>query len=233
MLQLKGLESGYGNKKVLNDIHCEIEEDSIVGIIGHNGAGKSTLLHTMFGLIRPWAGKIIYHGEDLSNQSVAARVQRGIRLLPSSHSIFPGLSVDENIRLVEEQVRSIQKGDMIFQAHSVYDLFPELQVKRKQPAGNLSGGQQRMLAVGMGLIGRPRLLLLDELSIGLAPALVQRILETLLSLSRQYHFGMVIVEQNVGELQAICDRLLIMRNGTFIEDRRAHEISVEELWELF
>jgi branched-chain amino acid transport system ATP-binding protein len=233
MLTLKNLVSGYGDKQVVNEVNLEVAKHNVVGIIGHNGAGKTTLLHTIFGLVAPWRGDILYNDENLSQRSAAHRVRKGIRLLPSSQSIFPGLSVDENMKLVKEQVQALQEEKMVFDAQAMYELFPELVPKRKALAGNLSGGQQRMLAVSMGLIGKPNLLLLDELSLGLAPALVQRILGTLLDLSRKHGFGMLIIEQSVGELQAICDRFVVMRNGSVISDQSAQDVTAEQLWELF
>ncbi len=196
MLEVEALEAGYGSIKVLHKISLRVERGQSVCLIGANGAGKSTLLRSLAGLLRPSAGRILIEGKEIANASASARLDYGITLVPEGRRVFAPMTVRENLemgayrRLWPRRDRGVAADmDMVF------DLFPRLRERQSQTAGLLSGGEQQMLAIGRALMSKPRLMLLDEPSMGLAPKVVQEIFATIRRLNAE-GMSILLAEQN-------------------------------------
>jgi len=229
-LQLEGIAAGYGVKTVISDISFALEPGKILAFLGHNGAGKTTTLKTIMGLLPARAGGVRLDGEPIERTSVADRVAMGIRLLPEGRGIFPDLSVAENIEVVAARNCG---GDALFGPDEVYGLFPVLTERRSQRAGNLSGGQQQMLALGLAILGKPRCLLLDEPSIGLAPNLVERLFDQIRTLCQAPAVTAILVEQNVAAAMRIADHVIIMNNGQIVFDGLPQQARESNFWHYF
>jgi branched-chain amino acid transport system ATP-binding protein len=212
MLAIEGLRAGYGKVDVLHDVSLRIDGGQIVSLIGANGAGKTTLLKTISGLIRPSAGTIAFEGSGIAQRPAHQIVRLGISHVPEGRAILKRMSVLENLRMGAYVRRDAGINADIGQ---VLDRFPVLAERRNQMAGTLSGGEQQMLAIGRALVARPRLLLLDEPSLGLAPKFVTRIFLALRELNRE---GMTIllVEQNARQALRIADFALVMERGRIV-----------------
>jgi branched-chain amino acid transport system ATP-binding protein len=210
LLQVQGLQSHYGRIQALKDISLEVRAGETVALVGANGAGKTTFMRTLSGVQPLSAGSIIFDGEDISALRSDKRVRRGICQSPEGRQVFGPLSIQDNLRLgAYTQPKAHLAQDM----DKVFALFPVLHEKRALPAGTLSGGQQQMLAIGRALMGRPKLLLLDEPSMGLAPLLVQEVFNVISRLKAQ---GMTIllVEQNAFAALATADRGYVLETGS-------------------
>jgi branched-chain amino acid transport system ATP-binding protein len=212
LLVIEGLRAGYGTVEVLHDVSLRIDEGQIVSLIGANGAGKTTLLKTISGLIRPSAGTIAVEGGDIAHRPAHQIVRLGISHVPEGRAILRRMTVLENLRM-GAYVRS--DAGINADIGQVLERFPVLAERRNQMAGTLSGGEQQMLAIGRALVARPRLLLLDEPSLGLAPKFVTRIFLALRELNRE---GMTIllVEQNARQALRIADFALVMERGRIV-----------------
>ena len=209
MLRVEGLHSRYGRIEVLHGIDLAIEAGEIVALVGANGAGKTTLLHCLSGLQPVSAGRIAFCEREITRASPHARVADGLTQSPEGRQIFTNLSVEENLRLGAYRFRD---GQVAQDRERAYGLFPILRDKRRQLAGGLSGGQQQMLAIARALMARPRCLLLDEPSMGLAPILVAQILGVVKSL-KEDGVTVFLVEQNAYAALAIADRGYVMETG--------------------
>ena len=210
LLEVRGLSTRYGSIHALRDVTFSVPKGEIVAILGANGAGKTTLLHTISGVLRPSAGTITYAGADVTRLAPARIVGRGVCQVPEGRRLFPSLSVEDNLLLGTSGRRSreTEQDDLA----SVYELFPALAERRRQPAGTLSGGEQQMVAIGRALMGKPVLLLLDEPSMGLAPLAVERIFEALKELNRS-GLTMLMVEQNAEMAFSVADRAVVLQTG--------------------
>jgi len=227
MLQVQNLTAGYGPLTVLNDVSLSLADGARVGIFGHNGAGKTTLLRCIVGAVRPSRGKVDVDGIDTGTATVAENVRHGISLVPQGHNVFPNLSVEQNLRI----------AGLLFDpafVTQVYELFPVLAERRKQRAGSMSGGEQQMLALGMALMTKPKWLLLDEPSTGLAPVIVRNVMRRLADINERMGVGLVMVEQNVPATLKVVDQTLILRSGQVAFQGSAAELSGNtDLWEWF
>ena len=212
MLTVDGLCAGYGKVEVLHDVRLEVARGQIVALIGANGAGKTTLLKTISGLIRPAAGTIAFEGEDIGRRAAHKIVALGISHVPEGRAILKRMSVLENLRM-GAYVRSDAEVESDIAA--VMARFPVLAERRYQPAGTLSGGEQQMLAIARALVARPRLLLMDEPSLGLAPRLVTGIFHTLRQL-RDEGKTILLVEQNARQALQVADHAYVMERGRIV-----------------
>ena len=211
MLKIEDVVSRYGRIEALHGVSLEVADGEIVTLIGNNGAGKTTLMRVISGVQPKARGRIQFDGEEIDGLAAHMRVARGIAQVPEARQVFAPLTVEDNLRLGAYRRRA--KGDDAL--GRIYELFPVLKERRSSAAGNLSGGQQQMLAMGRALMSDPRLLLLDEPSMGLAPVLVDQILDAVVSL-RKSGVTILLVEQNVTAALAIADRAYVIETGRIV-----------------
>ena len=213
MLQVTDLQVSYGMIKAIKEVSFEVKEGSIVTLIGANGAGKSTILRSLSGLIKAQAGQITYLGQDLMKKSAQEIVKAGLVQVPEGRRIFPGLSVAENL----EMGAFLRKDKSAIQAdlEAVYQRFPILKERNKQDAATLSGGEQQMLAMGRALMTKPKLLLLDEPSMGLAPIFINEILNIIQDINDQ-GTTILLVEQNANKALEIADQAYVLESGQIV-----------------
>ena len=210
MLEVKGLKVTYGGINAVKGIDLEVRAGELVTLIGANGAGKTTTLKALAGLLRPAAGSILYNGDDITARPAYELVRRGLALVPEGRGVFGRLTVEENLVMGAYSRRDPARITADFDR--VYGLLPRLAERRRQLAGTLSGGEQQMLAIGRALMSRPRLLLLDEPSMGLAPMMVQRIFETIRRIAAE-GATLLLVEQNARIALEACQRGYVMESG--------------------
>jgi branched-chain amino acid transport system ATP-binding protein len=221
MLELHDVHARYGAITALRGVSINVSQGELVALLGVNGAGKSTTLGCIAGVLRPWKGSITFEGASLIGKAPEQIARRGISLVPEGRDIFPSLTVEENLRL-GAFTRS-EKGVYQRNLEEVYELFPVLKERLQQPGGTLSGGEQQMLAIGRALMSNPRLLMLDEPSLGLAPALVDQIFELI---ARMHKSGVTIllVEQNVDRSLEIVDRAYLVNTGLIESEGTAQQL---------
>ena len=223
LIQVRDLEAGYGRLRVLKGIDLDVTTGELLGIIGHNGAGKSTLLKAMAGVLGIMSGTIRFPNEHGGNSKRRTRVA----MVPQGLAIFPRMTVRENL-----EVPALTRRESLVPVKEIFEIFPPLQERMSQTAGTMSGGEQRMLAVGMALRLAPELLLLDEPSLGLAPNLITRIMESVDEARARFGSTVVIVEQNLDALLRKADRMIAIRQGIVAWEGDPARISdVRELWE--
>ncbi|KAA9004906.1 ABC transporter ATP-binding protein [Paenibacillus spiritus] len=221
MLTVQGINVYYGAIHALKELSIRVSEGEIVTLIGANGAGKSTLLKTLSGLLKPRGGSIEFIGRSIVSQSVQAIVKEGLIHCPEGRRVFANMSVEENLEL-GAYLQSA--GSLAEDFHKIYDTFPRLRERRKQQAGTLSGGEQQMLAIGRALMGRPKLLLLDEPSMGLAPLLVQDIFAIIREVN-QAGTTVLLVEQNAHQALKIAHRAYVLETGRVVLEGDAQELA--------
>lgn len=197
LLKLEHIYAGYGEIPVLWDINLEVRERETVALIGANGAGKTTLLTVLSGLIKPRQGEIYFRDQVITGLPPKERVKRGIIQIPEGRQLFAGMTLRENLMMGAYARPASDKRAILEDLEWVLDLFPELKERQSQLAGTLSGGEQQMCAIGRGLMGNPQLLLIDELSLGLAPVIVDRLMQVLREIFEQREMGLLLVEQDV------------------------------------
>ncbi|MCD6471585.1 ABC transporter ATP-binding protein [Candidatus Aerophobetes bacterium] len=221
MLKVDKIEVKYGGMPVIHEVSFEINEGELVSMVGANGAGKTTILKTIEGRLHPTKGKIEFENEDISKSSTSDAVRRGITYIPQERRIFTPLSVEENLRLGAYSLKDKEKIEENLEY--VYKLFPILKERRKQKGGTFSGGEQQMLAIARGLMASPKLLMLDEPSLGLMPKLVTEVLEVVKKLSEEGH-TILLVEQNVREALELADRAYVLQTGRTIQEGTGEEL---------
>ncbi len=219
MLKVQAISAGYGRVEVLKSISLEIQEGEVVCLVGANGAGKSTLLKVISGLIAPRKGTITFLGHELTRKRPDDIVRAGISHVPEGRQIFAGLTVQQNL-LLGAYVHGSKRSDLEELYPAAFELFPILKQRFSLKAGSLSGGEQQMLAIARGLMSRPKLLLLDEPSLGLAPLVVNQILDIVKDL-RSKGIPILLVEQNVAAALRIADRAYIMETGRIVSQGEA------------
>ena len=226
MLKVQGLRAGYGAINILWDIDFQISEGEIVAILGSNGAGKTTMVRALTGMIRPSAGTVEFNGEDLAKKSSRYILEKGIVQVPEGRQIFTEMTVLENL----EMGAFNKKTREAFQENlkTAYKRFPRLEERSRQAAGTLSGGEQQMLAVARALIGMPQLLILDEPSLGLAPNIVDDILQVASDMARKDNISVLLVEQDITNALACADRGYVIENGRIALEGSSAELSANE-----
>jgi branched-chain amino acid transport system ATP-binding protein len=227
MLSFTGVSAGYGGVPVLRDIGFQAEDGEIVAIFGHNGAGKTTLMRCAVGDVAEVSGAVAYRGETIIPGAVHRNVRLGIGFVPQGHNVFRELSVRQNL-----VIAGLNHPDATVE--DIHRLFPILRERGGQMAGSLSGGQQQILALGMALMTRPSILLLDEPSTGLAPIIVRDVMESLTRINRDTGATVVIVEQNIPASLKIASRAVVLKGGRLVFDGASRELArKEDLWAWF
>ncbi|MBO8140881.1 MAG: ABC transporter ATP-binding protein [Firmicutes bacterium] len=227
LLRVEGLEVAYGEVQVLWGLDLAVAEQEVVALVGSNGAGKTTTLKALAGALRPRAGRIVFEGRDITGRPAADAVRTGIVLVPEGRQLFAGMSVHENL-MMGAYARQDGMGAIRQDLDWVYELFRELAKKRGQLAGTLSGGEQQMCAIGRGLMAKPRLLLLDELSLGLAPVIVDRLVEIVTRIHRERGLAILLVEQDLNVALAMAGRGYVLETGRLVRSGAAEELLADE-----
>jgi len=228
-IEIKQLHAGYGHLEILHGVDLTIQQGEFVTLLGPNGAGKSSLLKTIFGMTTFRGGSIVSRGEEIGRLKSQAILTKGIAYVPQGRCNFPMMSVDENLELAAHMVRDKNSRQ---EREAIYDLFPVLQQRRRQFAGNLSGGEQQILEMAMAVLRRPEVLLIDEPSVGLSP---QAITQVFNELKRLHECGktIVLVEQNTRRAMQVAKRAVVLRLGKVIWDSPVEALSHDRLGELF
>ncbi len=221
LLEIKNLSVSYGDIRALMDVSIEVYEGEIVALVGSNGAGKSTLLKTAAGLLRPQAGQIWFDGHDISHMSTKHRVDRGIVLVPEGRRLFQTLTVLENLKLGAYLPRA--RANYMESLERVFDLFPVLKERANGKAGLLSGGEQQMLAIGRAVMAHPKLVMIDEASLGLSPILTRKIFDLIVALNQQ-GTTVLMVEQNIHMALNVCHRAYVMKTGHIVLSGTGEEL---------
>jgi branched-chain amino acid transport system ATP-binding protein len=228
-LSIKGLRAGYGSLDILNGVDLDVPQGQFVALMGPNGAGKSTLLKTLYGMTTVKGGSIDWQGKDFTALKSRAILAEGISWVPQGRCNFPVMTVDENLQMAAYTLRDSRvKAERDY----VYDLFPILKTRRNSLAGNMSGGEQQLLEVAMAVLQRPKILLVDEPSVGLSPTAIGIVFDELLRINAAGQ-TILLVEQNTKKAMAVAQRAVILRLGKVIWDGRPADITHDELGELF
>jgi len=226
VLEVRGVSTRYGQISMLRNVSVALGEGEIVCLLGPNGAGKTTLIRTILGIVRPVAGSLLFRGEPIDGLRTDQIVKRGIGVVPEGRRIFPKMTVEENLRMGA----FAEWGSPVVasQLEQIFDRFPRLKERRRQIAATMSGGEQAMLAIGRALMGRPRLLLLDEPSLGLSPLLVEQIFEMIQAINRQ-GTTVFLVEQNARKTLALAHHGYLLQKGEIVGAGTAAELGESDI----
>lgn len=227
MLSAQNIKTYYGNIQALKDVSLEIKEGEIVTLIGANGAGKTTTLKTIAGLLKPREGKVLFNSNDITGFPAHKVVSESVILVPEGRRVFPKLTVEENLQ-IGAYSRKAKKDQINNEINEIYNIFPRLEERKKQYAGTLSGGEQQMLAIGRGLMAKPKLLLLDEPSMGVAPIVVKEIFQVIKKINIQLGTTIFLVEQNAKMALSIADRGYVLETGRIILQGTTEELKQSE-----
>ncbi len=225
LLKVEGLHAGYGRAEVLSGVSIEAAAGSVVAVVGPNGAGKSTLLNALMGVL-PARGDLSFDGEPIQRLSLEQRVQRGIALVPETRALFATMPVADNLLLGGYRQRRTPRAEQAARLDEIYALFPRLHERQAQAAGTLSGGERQMLAIGRALMGAPRLLMLDEPSLGLAPLVVKEIFRIIERL-RETGTTILLIEQNARAAMAVADHAYVLETGAIALSGPAAELAAD------
>ncbi len=220
MLEVNGLNVYYGLIHALHDVSFHVNEGEVVALIGANGAGKTTILHTVSGLLGAKSGSVVFEGKDITKKPGHSIVKLGMGHVPEGRRVFPGLTVAENLRM---GAFTRPKGEIAASLNEVYEWFPRLEERKNQPAGTLSGGEQQMLAMGRAMMSKPRILLLDEPSMGLSPLFVGEIFKIIEKVSAA-GTTVLLVEQNAKKALSIANRAYVLETGNIIKEGIASDL---------
>jgi len=223
LLKIEGLQSGYGEITVLWGVDMAVREGEITALIGSNGAGKSTLMRTLSGLVPARAGRVLWDGDEIQGQDPAKVLGRGIAHVPEGRRLFSAMTVEDNL-IMGAFLRRIGRAELQRDLDRIYTIFPKLKERRSQAAGTMSGGEQQMCAIGRGLMSAPRLLMIDELSLGLSPLLVEQLIEALVALNREAGLTILVVEQDVVTALELSHSAYVMDTGKVVQHGPSQEL---------
>jgi branched-chain amino acid transport system ATP-binding protein len=221
-LELRNLSAGYGQVQILWDVSLSLQHGRLTSLVGANGAGKTTMLRAIMGSLKPWSGSVQLDGKTVTGMPPYQKAAQGLVLVPEGRQLFPRMTVLENLEMGADNPRA--RAKMPLNLERVYTMFPRLRERARQRAGTLSGGEQQMLAVARGLMAEPEILMIDELSLGLAPVLVLSLFETLLKL-KAAGLTMLLVEQNVRMALAVSDYAYVLAEGRVAVEGPAAEVA--------
>jgi branched-chain amino acid transport system ATP-binding protein len=223
MLVVEALTTEYGPVRAVDNVSLQVPSGSVTAVLGANGAGKTSLLRTITGLVRPTSGTVTFADEDITSLPVEDIVRRGLAHVPEGRGVIAELTVLENLRL-----GGLWRGRDAAPLDEIYDLFPVLRERQRQPASQLSGGERQMLSIGRALMARPRALLLDEPSLGLAPRLVGQIMGMVRRLADSFELAVLLVEQNARSALSIADRGVVLNLGQVVADQESAQLAADE-----
>ena len=222
MLRIDSIDVSYGDAQVLKRISLHVEDGELIAVIGANGAGKSTLLKTISGILKPSQGKIFFRDAVISEMEADQIVSMGVIHVPEGRALFPGMTVRENLELGAYLLKDKKKKSQLYK--QVFELFPILYERQNQTAGTFSGGEQQMLAIARGLMASPKLIMLDEPSLGLAPNLVNQVFELIEKINQEMKVSVILVEQNVQHSCEISSRAYVIENGEKVLEGKGLEL---------
>ncbi|CUR58800.1 leucine/isoleucine/valine transporter subunit; ATP-binding component of ABC superfamily [metagenome] len=228
LLVASGIIAGYGKQQVLSEVSIRLEPGEVVGILGHNGAGKTTLLKTLMRMVPLTAGTIEFGGESVTRSTSVQMVRAGMSITPATTPIFRDLTVAQNLELGATGIKD--RAEIRRRMDEVVEIFPILGDRMTSVAGRFSGGQQRQLSLAIALMAHPRLMLLDEPSLGISPAVVDTTFATIKELSRARGMSVLIVEQNVKAITSIVDRVYVLRNGAIVLEESGAQAQQRDVW---
>lgn len=231
MLEARGLVAGYGDKSILEKVSFNLPTGEIMAFFGHNGAGKSTTLKAVLGLIKAREGEVYLDGVRIDKMSIGQRLKQGLRLLPEGRGVFPDLTVDENIDIVARS--NLEKEGNKVSPSDVYDLLPVLTEFRHKQAGDMSGGQQQILALGLCLLGSPKCLLLEEPSVGLQPDLVEDLFGKISNICKTMSISAIMIEHRIASAMRIADHVMIINSGSLVYQGSKAEAEKINFWNYF
>lgn len=232
LLRTDNLQAGYGKKHVVFDFNIRIDKSEIVAIFGHNGSGKTTSMKTLLGVLPSLGGTIYYEGHDNTKANSRQNVRNGMALIPSERFVFQDLTVMDNLLLGAANDANVEHREKRLEL--VYEMFPILKERTAQLAGTMSGGQQRMVSLGIALMSNPKLLILDEPSLGLAPSVVEQIFSVVRKLMEDTGMSVLLLEQNVGAALKVSDRGYVMRAGRVVLEENAAQMRARDsYWDFF
>nr|MCW2727364.1 transporter ATP-binding protein [Aeromicrobium sp.] len=228
ILTATGLTAGYGKQRVLSDVSIRVASGEVVGVLGHNGAGKTTLLKTLFRAVPLTSGEIVFEDEPVRKATSVQMVRRGMSFTPATTPIFRDLTVNQNLELGASGISD--RAEIHQRLEEVFEVFPILADRRSEIAGRFSGGQQRQLSLGIALMAHPKLMLLDEPSLGISPAVVETTFGIIRDLARERQMSVLIVEQNVKAVTSIVDRVYVLRGGEIVLEETAERARERDSW---
>lgn len=228
LLSGRGITAGYGKRRVLSDVSVHVAPGEVVGVLGHNGAGKTTLLKALMRIVPLTAGEVEFQGERVDRVSSVQMVRRGMSMTPAEQPIFRDLTIYQNLELGASGVSD--RNEIRSRMEEVFGVFPFLADRRTDIAGRFSGGQQRQLSLGIALMARPKLMMLDEPSLGISPAVVVATFRTIRDLAQERSMSVLVVEQNVKALTAIADRVYVLRNGSIVLEESGEDARQRDVW---
>ncbi len=223
MLAIEQLTTDYGPVRAVDDVSLTVPAGAVIAVLGANGAGKTSLLRTICGLVHPSIGRVLLEGEDITRMPVEEIVRHGLAHVPEGRGVIGELTVAENLRL-----GGLWRRRAAAPIEEVYELFPRLEERQRRPASTLSGGERQMLSIGRALMARPKVLLLDEPSLGLAPRLVAQIMTMIRRLADGFGLAVLLVEQNARSALSVADRGVVLNLGRVVADRPAAQLATDE-----